>query len=583
MTRRVVMMLALAAATGLGEPPEKDPILRSMLDELQRIRMLQISSLDRTYYAEYTLEDASMFSIGASLGALYSPSRNRLRIPRVQLRLGSPKLDNTNYVLSDYAGARADEAWPLDNDYNVLRQAWWLATDRIYKAATQVIARKRTAMQAVTQTEVLNDFAKAEPHRWTPEIKPRGVDEKLWTERVRRLSTLFRKYPELANSEVSYASTVSTVRYMNSEGSIQRYPDDLDHLHITATAMAADGTELRDGWTFLRTNRVALPGDSELEAAALAVATNLEQLLKAPMGEDYTGPVLFEGVASAQMFAQLLGNNLGLTRTPVSEQGRSLPILASEFEGRQGVRVLPEWMDVVDDPSQESFSGQTLVGHYDVDMEGVTASTVPVIEKGVLKNFLLTRQPMKGFEGSNGHARLPGMFGAKTARMSNLFVKASGAVPEAALKQKLIEMCKQRGKPYGMLVRKLDYPTEAAPGEIRRMATAAARSGNGGGRMFSTPVLLYRVYPDGREELVRGVRFKALAARTLKDLVAAADRPAVFSYMDNGALLAVSGASGTVTACSVIAPSVLLDDVDMERNREEIATPPLVPAPPVTP
>jgi len=134
-----------------------------------------------------------------------------------------------------------------------------------------------------------------------------------------------------------------------------------------------------------------------------------------------------------------------------------------------------------------------------------------------------------------------------------------------------------------MLVRKLDFPAEAAPGEVRRMATAAARSGNGGPRMFSAPVMLYRVYPDGREELVRGVRFKTLAARALKDLVAAADRPAVFSYMDNGALLAVSGASGTVTACSVIAPSVLLDDVDMERNREEIATPPLVPAPPVTP
>ncbi|MCX6621436.1 MAG: metallopeptidase TldD-related protein, partial [Acidobacteria bacterium] len=527
-----------------------------------------------------TLEDVSLYSIGASLGGLFSPSRNHLRIPQVQLRLGGYSLDNTNFVLSDFFGGRGEEAWPLDNDYNVLRQGWWLATDRTYKASAQVIARKRSALQAMTQNGKLNDFAKAEPFRYTPAFTVRGIDEKPWPERVRRLSAVFLKYPEAASSDVSYASTVSTVRYMNTESSLQRYPDNLDHVRIEAAAIAADGTEIRDGWTVVRTNSVPLPEEQELRAATAQVAENLRQLVKAAPGEDYSGPVLFESVAAAQMFAQLLGSNVGLTRTPVNEPGRTLPLVASELEGRRGSRILPDWVDVNDDPSQETFAGEALVGHYVVDIEGVQAKPVALVEKGVLKNFLLTRQPVTGFEGSNGHARLPGMFGARTARISNLFVKASATVPEAELKKKLIEMCGHRGKPYGMLVRKLDYPSSAGGQEIRRMATAAMRNG-GSSRVFSSPLMLYKVFPDGREELVRGLRFRGLPVRALKDLVAASDRPAVFNYLDNGALLAVSGASATVTACSVIAPSVLLDDVDLEHARDEVATPPLVPPPPL--
>ena len=280
------------------------------------------------------------------------------------------------------------------------------------------------------------------------------------------------------------------------------------------------------------------------------------------------------------MFAQLLGSNVSLTRIPVTDPGRTLPIPASELDGRVGARVLPEWMDVTDDPALQSFEGQPLAGHYAVDIEGVPAKSVSLVEKGILKNYLMTRQPVKGFEGSNGHARLPGMFGARAPRISSLLIKASTAVPEADLKKKLIEMCSQRSKPYGILIRKLDFPTAASAQDVRKMATASMRNG-GSARVFSAPLMVYKVYPDGREELVRGLRFRNLPVRALKDVVGASDKPVVFNYIDNGAILAVSGVGSTVTACSVVSPSVLLDDVDMERVREEVATPPLVPPPPL--
>lgn len=572
-----------AAAPGL-QAPEKDPVLRSMQDELARTRMLQIVSLDKVYFASYMLEDASLYSITASLGALYGPISFRVRAPRLQLRLGSYSLDNTNFVLSSLFGEKGEEAWPLDDDYGVLRQAWWLATDRAYKAAAQVIARKRAALQGMTPGEKLNDFARAEPFRYTPAFTQAAPETKDWPERVRRLSRIFLKYPEIAASDVSYGATSATVRYLNTEGSLQRYPDDFNHIRITAMAYAADGAELRDAWTIVRTGGAPMPGEAGLQQATEQVAGELRDLAKAPAGEDYSGPVLFEATAAAQMFAQMLGSNLSPVRIPVTEPGRTLPLPGSELEGRIGSPVLAAWMDVTDDPALKTFEGQPLAGHYVVDIEGVKAEPVSLVEKGVLKSYLTTRQPVKGFEGSNGHARLPGMFGAQTARISNLIVKASTTIPEPELKKKLIGMCRERGKPYAILVRKLDFPTAAAAQDIRRMAMAAVRSG-GPARIFSAPLMTFKVYPDGREELVRGMRFRALPVRALKDIAAASDRATVFSYIDNGAVLAVPGGGSTVVACSVVSPSVLLDDVDMERVREEIAAPPLVgpPALPATP
>ena len=199
-----------------------------------------------------------------------------------------------------------------------------------------------------------------------------------------------------------------------------------------------------------------------------------------------------------------------------------------------------------------------------------------LVEKGVLKNYLLTRQPVPGYEGSNGRARMPGSFGASTAGFGNLFVRASQSVPLEALKKQLIEMCRARNKPYGILIRKLDFPSSASLDEVRRMYTAAAQ---GGGRPTCVPLMVYRIYVDGREELVRGMRFRTLTARTLKDIVAASDESHVFEFLDNPAPFALIGASSYVSETAVIAPSVLVDDVELEKTNEELPKPPIVPAP----
>ena len=199
-----------------------------------------------------------------------------------------------------------------------------------------------------------------------------------------------------------------------------------------------------------------------------------------------------------------------------------------------------------------------------------------LVEKGVLGNFLLTRQPVRGYSGSNGRARLPGSFGANAAAISNLFVRARETSSAAQLRAKLAEICRIRNKPYGVVVRRMDFPSSASFEEVRRMLSGAGQSG---ARPVSAPVLVYKVFPDGREELVRGLRFRGLNARSLKDILAAGDEEQTFEFLNNPAPFALMGAGGYVAETSVVAPAVLVDDLELHPVEEEQPKLPIVPPP----
>ena len=257
-----------------------------------------------------------------------------------------------------------------------------------------------------------------------------------------------------------------------------------------------------------------------------------------------------------------------------------MPIPASELDGRVGSRILPEWIDVVDDPTQKEWRGRTLMGAFTLDLEGQLPMPVQVIEKGVLKDILRTRQPVRGFEGSNGHARLGGGFGAKTAFLSNLFVQARQTSTAAELKKRLIESATARNKPYAILIRKMDYPSSASYGELQRLAGSMAQSG-GTTRPVSPPILVYRIYADGKEELVQGLRLRNFSVRSFRDIVAASDESVAYDFIGNLAPFSLMGAGGYVAPATVIAPAVLFEELELEHPQEERPTLPVVPPPPL--
>lgn len=574
----LAVLLAGGAAGAAFAQQQDDVILRAMRDELDRSRGLKVLTLEAPYFIEYTLEEGDDFAVSATLGGLLAVRHDRFRAPEVRVRVGDYKFDNTDYAGSNYHfGTHYDiERFPLENAYGVLRRYFWLATDSSYKSAVEAISRKRAALKNVSVNQPLDDFAKAEPLKKIAGIRRVVIDEEAWSARVRALSAIFEGYLALKTSSVDLSAVQTAHYYVNSEGTEVRAPDDLMYLLARGEAQASDGMLVHDAVVFESLDINKMPGDLELRRGVTALAERLTALAAANRGEDYSGPVLFEGMAGAQLFAEVLGHNLALSRRPVMEPGRGGAVAVSELDGRQGARILPEWFDVVDDPTQKEWQGHALLGSYEVDREGVAPGPLVLVEKGVLKNFLLTRQPMQVASGSNGRARLPGSFGANGAAMGNLFVRASQTVSAASLKTKLMETCKQRNKPYGMIVRRMDYPSSASYEEFRRLA---ARAGQSGGSPVSGPIMVYKVYPDGKEELVRGLRFRGLNTRSLKDILAAGDDNNVFDFLNNQAPFALIGGASYVAATSAIAPSVLIDDLELRPAEEELPKLPIVPAP----
>jgi hypothetical protein len=561
-----------------GQAPPVDPVLQAMHDEVERSRALSISNLEKPYFVEYAMDEAETFAVTASLGGLLSKRHDHFRSPEVEVRVGDYKFDNSNYAGRFGGGSQYDlSRFPLENAYPVMRRYLWLQTDSAYKSAVEAISRKRAALKNLTQSEQLNDFAHAEPIRLVRDFKHLTVDDTAWSNRVRELSAVFAQYQDVKASGVDLEATEGGYRLVNSEGTEVKMPESAALVRIRAAAQAPDGMTVRDAVTYHAMDASHLASQVEMQRGAKAVAENVTALAHASKGEDYSGPVLFEGTAGAQVFAEVLGKNLTLTRRPVMDGGRGGGAASgSELEGRMGSRILPDSFSVVDDPSQTEWHGRPLFGHYEVDREGVAAKALKLVDKGVLKSFLLTRQPVRGFEGSNGRARLPGGYGSSTAAFSNLFISSTETVPARQMKQKLIELIQSRSKPYGLLVRRMDFPSTGTADEVRRILTAS----QGSGHPVSSPILIYKVFPDGHEEIVRGLRFRGFNVKSLRDILATGDDAEAFEFMDSSVPFALVGFSSFTTESCVVAPSILIDDLELHPVEEEMPKLPLVPAPP---
>lgn len=579
--------LFLVSRAGLAQDPQfalaqidDDVVLKAMRDEMDRSRQLRVvGGEDAPYFFSFDFTDSEDFHVVASLGSVLEVQQRHMRNPSAEVRVGSYQFDNTGHIYSGrYSGSRYDGNWPQDDNYDGLREGFWLLTDRTFKAAVESIGRKRASLKnTATPADQLPDYSKADPIVSLPKVSHQKTDASALSQRVARLSSVFASYPEVLASNVELQVIDGITRLINSEGTAIRYADRIDYVVARAEGQAQDGMLVRDALSIQALDIGKLPSEEEMRKQIAGIADHVRDLQKAPAGEGYTGPVLFEPMAAAQLMAQLVGDNLRVTRKPIAD-GRNVNVITSEFESKVGSRVLPDWMDVTDDPTQTSWNGKPLAGYYQFDLEGVPPKAVKVIEKGVFKSFLTTRQPIKGFSSTNGHARLSGAFGNEAAAIGNLLVTASEKAPLADLKKRAIQMAMDRSKPYAMVVRKLDFPYSSTQADLQALMQSSQQSG-GSARPLSPPILIYRVYPDGREELVRGLRFRGVSSRALRDILAASEESAMYDFINNSAPLALLGYGGYIAATSVVSPGLLFEEMELELPQEPLQKRPIVPPP----
>jgi TldD protein len=528
-----------------------DRLLKTMQDELARAKTELAKSESAPYFISYTVYDQDLIVLVGAYGSLLTDAALQRRQADVTMRVGSPALDNTHG--QSRSSGMSSGTLPIGEDPDASARVLWELTDREYKRAAPAFlnVKTNTAVRA-EEEDTSPDFSKETPQTHVEKsTAPLHFDRSAWEEEIRRLSAAFRKFPDIYFATVVLQVTNSNERTVSSEGSAVETPSTSARLVMEAQTRADDGMDLLRVETFQAPSPGGLPGEADLAAKIDKIASDLRALKNAPAAEPYDGPALLSGRAAAVFFHEVLGHRLEGHRQRDEEEGQT-------FTKKVGQEVLPKFLSVTDDPTTAEMVGIKLAGTYAFDSEGVPAQRVEVIQNGILKNFLMSRMPIKNFSQSNGHGRnQPGLM--PTGRQGNLIVTSTQSVPESQMRQELIDEVKKQNKPYGLYF-----------DDIQGGFTLTQRSLPQAFQVL--PVIVYKVYADGRpDELVRGVDIVGTPLAALTRILMTGDTEHVF----NG----VCGAESGQVPVSAAAPAMLFSEMEVQKRQHSHERPPILPPP----
>jgi predicted Zn-dependent protease len=528
-----------AAAQQTRADAEKDPLLKAMLTELDRsMTQLQLPGFAKPFFIQYRLEEVDDYQTKAEFGATEGASHTHQRIARITVRLGNYKTDSS--------GGRGDGALELtsiDDDPIALRSALWSATDQAYKAALAAYTQKQAELKQVQTPPQADDFSQEKPVISLAEPGKLHIDEAAWPERMAKASGLYRTDATVkaAQRDVQYSSAdfharVTTTWLVDSEGTIVRKSAAGYQETFGAGTQAQDGMRLDRSFASVGVSLSDLDPEDAFDQRAVKQIASLTELRNAPLvEEEYHGPVLLSADASADTMRSLIASSVTATRPKLGTEARTNGAFASSFHAR----VLPEFLNVVDDPAITTYNGKGLIGAYTIDDEGVPAQAVNLITDGKLENYLIGREPVRDFPQSNGHGRA-GVTGGPRPAIGVLKITAKDGLSVEDLNKKLLALVKDRDL-------KNVYFVETMGADV--------------------PRLLYRISADGKRELVRGAELDDLDQRALRSSIEAAGKD-----------LYTANFFGDVPV-TVLAPALLFDDVTIKRANEKNDKLPFYPPP----
>ena len=566
----VVLMMLAGAGSGQDEV-----LMRALTDELERsMSELRVEGLERPYFISYRVDEARALSVAASFGSLLASRESRSRRLEVEVRVGSYELDNTNFLTMPSFGARLGGGFggvstlTLDDDYREIRRQVWLATDAAFKAALEQLAQKKAVLQNKTLAEELDDFATADKLDEWDERSSQQVDTTSLERLAVSLSATFKDQPAVFDSRVRITAGTLHTWFVNSEGTRMRRTVPSLRLIAEATTQASDGMPLDDRFGLVVERAEELPDEDELVREVRAVGSRLTALRGAELVDRYNGPVLFEGQAAAELFAQGFAGQLLSRRDPVVGDERLAAFLNQRarpsFKDRIGARVLPRFMSVTDDPTLAEHESAQLLGGYVVDGQGVRGRRTALVERGYLKTMLAGRTPIVGVERSTGNHRGGGV------APSNLIVSASSRMTESELMAELLLLVEDRGSEYAVVVTRLG---------VQGSGGRSDQSGGGAGSVGPV-VEAFKVYPDRRRIPLRNVELSGFAATVFKEIVAVGETDLVYSLpftpVPDDPLAALTGrGTGSQPIVSVVVPSLLFEEMTLKKPGDEIPSLPV--------
>jgi len=505
------------------------------------------------YFISFLATEIRRNSVSASFGAVERARDSHRRILDTDVRIGSYQLDNTHKMRGQMRRRHQSShstGFPLESGPPSAKSLW-KATENQYRSAEERYKKVRANESITVESEIESgDFTERDPVKHFEETEQLKADLEAWKKRARTLSDVFSDYDVLEVGNVRFREEVQTRYLADAEGSRVRKVRHTARVSWFAMTTADDGMKLRLYNSVEAFDPDDLPPVEKLESRIRTLAGRLVELREAPRAEPFVGPAILEGEAAGVFFHEALGHRVEGHRQIDESEGQT-------FREKVGEQVLPRFLDVYDDPRLVRLGETPLMGHYRIDDEAVPSQRATIVEGGILKGFLMARQPFGEFQRSNGHGRRQA--GKRiVARQGNLIAHPRETVSRSELKEKLLDEIEKQDKPYGLrFVR------------VQGGFTLTQRFFPQSFRVL--PLLVYRVYPDGEEELVRGVTLEGTPLTALSNIAAAADDVEVFNGM--------CGAESGRVPVSSVSPTLLVDRMETARSQKGSERPPILPPP----
>ncbi len=522
-------------------------VLDVMYDELARSYEVLQGEPEPPYFLSYEVTQDVTLSVSGSFGEIGGENESSFRVLDVDLRVGEPALDNTHFGMRRAGGATSIS---MDSPL-AIKNTLWYATNTHFRNAVAQLSDVRSSVQSrVEEDDKSGDFSSAPKEEFRTDIHVLQADQLAFRTKVRRYGAPFKRASHIISNQVSLTGDVETRWYVNSDGSKILVSEPYYRLSISASAKADDGMVLPRYVSYTSTTLEGLPADEEVLSDVDELISNLAEMRVAPIVEPYTGPAILSGRASGVFFHEILGHRLEGHRQKAENEGQT-------FKAKLGELVLPENFSVIFDPNVRKFGDIHLTGSYYYDNQGVQGQRVTVIENGILKGFLMSRLPMDGFPASNGHGRknygLP-----VVARQSNMFVDVKDPISPEELKEMLLERVRDEGQEFGL------YFDDISGGftVTQRILPNAFQV---------TPNVVYRLYTDGSQELVRGVNMIGTPLTTFSRVEAGSTDYEVFNGM--------CGAESGRVPVAAVAPSIFVSQIEVQKTASSRGLPPILPNP----
>ena len=596
----IIFILFIISLTNLICQTDPDKVIKkAMKDEMNRnLENLKLEGLKKPFFISYTISDAKTLYISSTIGAIISSVEKPYRKHRVRVLVGSYKQSNENFIeLKNMYGLDSYEGFiPLDNDYFGIRNSLWKTTDKCFKDAAEIYERKISAIkqQNIPEEEAeLDDFSKIRlVHLDIPAITF-DFDKQKWENTATELSAIFKDYSEIFSSNVSIFLYQTEVYFLNSEGTETKHPVTLTAIRVNAQTQAEDGEPLFDHLLYYALTPADLPSLKKMKSEVQTMADRLVNIRNAPVFDDsYSGPVLFEDQAVAEIFYQTLFSStagLNAVRKPVFSQPQMKAMisqmLGKSLESKINKKIISKDLTIKATPQVKEYKGRKLIGSFEVDAEGVQPDDeLILVEKGILKTLLNGRTPTPKIKSSNGHNRISLYNGGVSSEIGPgvISISSSEGISRKKLKDILIETALEEDLEYAIIIRKLESFNSGREKELDTSVFFSAFSGGESKSSASRPLYIYKVsLDDGKEELVRTTEIAGLSVKTLKKLLGVSSEQFAYNTIISKT---IGGMSSFMFAFSsddlwllngvpssfIVPNSILIEELDIQKEKRPV-------------